>query len=183
MHDNKNGVNYIEDTSPQWRESMIKYLTVSLSTNKNKVLYLLGSTHANKDRLKSFLRNSKNIEIVYLRRQKFKKLLYKFLFFIPRPLCFLIKIKEPESLRDTLLNFDEPSLHEIFYFDIALEEEFLNTASKDKYCTGFDLEKIIQKDNSYLLIGIDTDSIESETGFMKKISYGHDTPKSLTWYL
>ena len=184
MHDNQS-VNHINDTSPHWRESMIKYLIASLSTHidKNKVLYLFGSTHADKDRLKQFLQNNNNIEIVYFRRQRFGELLSKVLFFIPHPSCFLVKLKVPGLLKDILLSFDAPSLHEIFYFDAGLEEDFLRVALKDEFCTGSDMERIIQKDSSYLIIGIDTDSLESDTGFTKRISYGRETPESMTWYL
>jgi hypothetical protein len=180
MSCSKNNISYTEDTSPEWRKSMLKYLIRSL--DKNKVLYLYGVTHAKKSDLRTVIVNNKNIDIIFFERLKMKKIFFRAVsFFIPTPLVFLIKIMNPELLEEILMGLDAESFHEILYFDRLFEQELIEYGLENKDV--FDAEKIICQDDSYLLIGIDTDSLESNTGFMKKISYGVKIQKSLIWYL
>lgn len=173
----------IQESSPEWRNRIVQYLTRSIDERilKEQVLYIWGSTHTNKNKISDFLIKGDGFDLICLKKYKRDTLIQKIFFFIPSPLYFIIKVTSPTVIQNILLDFDAPSVHEIYLFDNAHEQSLLNENIISK-CSNLDIETI-QQDSSHLIIGIDTDSLDTQNGFTKIVSYGKNVPKSLVWFL
>ncbi len=100
--------------------------------------------------------------------------------FLPMPVSsnFLISVHKCSAEKDLFEQLCQlASFAEVFYhfFDNKLEKEFVDEVKSLEMIR----PKCIAKDRRHFIYGVDTDSIESTTGFMEFVFHGPDVPKEL----
>lgn len=186
MHSNTRNI------TPKSRECILNTLMSTLKKEKSDyLLYMLGSTHADKRLLNEYLFQNRNIEVYFIypwlklmikrKESIFIEIISTLFFFIPTPITFFVKLFDASPLKEIILEFDAPSVYEIYYFDAKYKDQILELASKDPDLNN--VLKIIEEDPYHIFIEIDSDSPTSPTGFSLRYSIGRDVQNSVLWAL
>ena len=154
---------------------VLNYIIKSNYIN-NKCIYIASSIYQDKQYINK-LQDEYAINIVINRPSN------KLLSFLPIPTTrdVLVKIYKKEEIISIFHKLDEHNPIELYSFNKNIEDNFIENYAFNNISI---VEKILFKDEEYLIYGVDFDNEEAlYTNIMEYTSFGKNIPNEVTWYI
>jgi hypothetical protein len=148
-------------------ERVLSGLTNAFSIQSGQLCYALGFG----DKPKTFyaeLARIPGVEVVFCR--SLIHWVLGFLRLIAASYEGLVKINDPQKIKDVFFKMMNLSMVALYIFDAELEQEVIAEAKKSSFRRAFDLG--VPQDKGYIIYLVDGDSTQSPTGYLENVSYG-----------
>ncbi len=152
------------------------YNQLSSIKKKDLVFYYDGTYYGHKKNLEKLFKKF-DVNIIEIKSSRMG--IYKFIP-IPAPLLYLIKIESVDELPQIIRELDDMGVFSLYIFNKDKESEFIKNFSF--FSKKEPIKYIAKVDKCYLFYMVDTNNVESETGFLECYSVGKKIPRQLKWF-